>query len=138
MNIRRGGILYPMAIVCALSLAFPGVGMSESRVSPLGTGESSSFRIQGVERFDIVIESPARLVIQPRVWTGTSPNTIQLRAVLLNEAGSKVAEGRSRGGLFHLDSRLAPGRYTLVVSGRHLGGPVESLAHYRLQARQEL
>lgn len=103
----------------------------------LEPGTSPYLSVAGVERFGLELEAPARLMIRPKIWAGTTPGTLQLRARVTDEAGRTVARGQARGDLFYLDSHLPPGHYTLVVSGRHLGGPLEPSEHYRLQTRLE-
>jgi hypothetical protein len=129
-----------MAVITAVALMGGMVQVSSVLASvptPLVEGRSEYRRIDSVHRYVLDVDSRTRLQVESRVWAGTSPNTVSLRAVLFDDEHRRVAEGRSRRGLFVLEERLDPGRYTLEVRGRHLGGKQESSNHYYLNVRMD-
>lgn len=131
---------YMMAAITA-GLLVGGLGQASSVLAsgptPLVEGRSEARRIDGVHRFHLDVDARTRLQVASRVWAGTSPNTVSLKAVLLDGENNRVAEGRQRNGVFELDEMLDAGRYTLEVQGRLLGGKQESSNHYYLITRMD-
>lgn len=131
---------YMLATIAA-GLLVGGLGhvspVSASALAPLVEGLSETRRIDGVHRFYLDVDARTRLQVASRVWVGTSPNTVSLKAVLLDGENRRVAVGRQRRGVFALDEMLDAGRYTLEVKGRLLGGKQEASSRYYLVTRMD-
>lgn len=115
------------SLVCGLLLASV-MALADSP-DVLTPGISDTYLIpQGVQRFELRIDTPGRLRLEGRAWETSARDQIRLWARLLDAAGREVASASQHHyGPFELRTRVTPGRYVVEVEGHNFGtrGKVE-------------
>lgn len=77
------------------------------------------------KRFQINIDQPTTLRVSSEHFAGVSSQGNQIKAILYDDAGNRVAEASSSRGHFQLNRQLQPGTYQIEVSGSSMGGSSE-------------
>lgn len=122
-------ITFGMAVASMFSmpvLANMGASVQEMPVLERGVSPTQILANGHPKRFQIKIDQPTTLRVSSEHFAGVSSQGNQIKAILYDDAGNRVAEASSPRGHFQLNRQLQPGSYQIEVSGSSLGGNAES------------
>ncbi|PAU73915.1 hypothetical protein [Halomonas salipaludis] len=125
-------IIFGMAVASMFSmpvLANMGASVQEMPVLERGVSPTQILANGHPKRFQVNIDQPTTLRVSSEHFAGVSSQGNQIKAILYDDTGNRVAEASSPRGHFQLQRQLQPGNYELEVSGWSLGGNAEALSN---------